>query len=168
MKVIHLNHLKVQFHRILKNRSNKHWTNTKPMKIHHLNAIVQCFFLYHKIELSMFVCLVNVSEPLPSLDMYQTTKRGLQVLLWTDLLKGLFLDLMKFCLYLGLNRFYDCSWLVVTWTDNNQLSVWKRSTFSSKIFRYIVLLKFILLFLAISWWTCSTSLCIRRRTLYCM
>ncbi len=39
-----------------------------------------------------FLLLVNVSEPLPSLDMYQTTKRGLQVLVWTDMLKGLFLN----------------------------------------------------------------------------
>ena len=38
-------------------------------------------------------CLVNISEPLPSLDMYQTSKRGLQVLLWTDLLKGFMIAL---------------------------------------------------------------------------
>jgi len=38
-------------------------------------------------------CYVNISPPLPSLDMYQTTKRGLQVLIWTDMLKGFMIAL---------------------------------------------------------------------------
>ena len=36
--------------------------------------------------------LVNISDPIPSLDMYQTSKRGLQVLIWTDMLKGSMMD----------------------------------------------------------------------------
>lgn len=31
-------------------------------------------------------------------------------------------------------RFYDCTRLDITWTDNDQLSIWERSTFSSKTF----------------------------------
>ena len=50
-------------------------------------------FRYHEIELCNLLCSVNISEPLPSLDMYQTSKRGLQVLLWTDLLKGFMIAL---------------------------------------------------------------------------
>ena len=42
-----------------------------------------------RITLSALSLLVSISEPLPSLDMYQTAKRGLQVLIWTDMLKGL-------------------------------------------------------------------------------
>lgn len=50
--------------------------------------MVNDLFLRSKFSVPIHLCSVNVSEPVPSLDMYQTTKRGLQVLLWTDLLKG--------------------------------------------------------------------------------
>ena len=50
--------------------------------------MVNHLFLRSTFSTSICLCLVNISEPVPSLDMYQTAKRGLQVLLWTDLLKG--------------------------------------------------------------------------------
>ncbi|CAF0972776.1 unnamed protein product, partial [Didymodactylos carnosus] len=34
---------------------------------------------------------VNVSKPLPSLDMYNVAKRGLHMLIWTDLLRGMWI-----------------------------------------------------------------------------
>lgn len=63
------------------------------MKIHRFNATVisDLFFVFKTIIYAYL--LVNVSEPLPSLDMYQSSKRGLQVLLWTDMLKGFMIAL---------------------------------------------------------------------------
>lgn len=64
----------------------------------------------------MFLDLVNISEPPPSLDMYQTSKRGLQVLLWTDLLKGedIFIGEIGLFFISIENRFYDCTRLDIT------------------------------------------------------
>ena len=51
-------------------------------------STILCFVKFHLFALIS----VNVSEPLPSLDMYQTAKRGLHVLIWTDILKGCLLN----------------------------------------------------------------------------
>lgn len=60
----------------------------------------ELLLLFFSIDI-FICCLVNISEPVPSLDMYQTAKRGLQVLLWTDLLKGS-ISSLRLCFYISI------------------------------------------------------------------